>query len=180
MCVFVGKGFLDELAKIVGRKVPEVYANTENLGLKKSEGSRDNRGIMSWATGDSGKRSCIWEESGKRIKHTRNWKRRLEGMNVGKKLNQSIWEKSDFVLKVWKFAEFVLPLVPGMYCLLFQDSSLFTEPTPAVPSILSLDVSSRVSFDSLLLPWLWQPRCSSLGSYSISFFLCWPFIQTLP
>lgn len=59
VCVFVGKGFSDELAKIMGRKVPEVYANTENSGVKKSEGSRDNRGVMSRATGDSGKRSCI-------------------------------------------------------------------------------------------------------------------------
>ena len=72
MCVFVGKGSSDELAKIMGRKVPEVYANTENSGVKKSEGSRDNSGVMSRATGDSGKNSCIWEESGKRIKHTRN------------------------------------------------------------------------------------------------------------
>lgn len=63
---------MDELAKIMGRKVPEVYANTENSGVKKREGSRDNRGVMSWATGDSGKRSGKREESGKRIKHTRN------------------------------------------------------------------------------------------------------------
>lgn len=63
---------MDELAKIMGRKVPEVYANTENSGVKKREGSRDNRGVMSWATGDSGKRSGKTEESGKRIKHTRN------------------------------------------------------------------------------------------------------------
>ena len=95
--------------------------------IKKREGSRDNRGVMSWATGDSGKRSGKREESGKRIKHTRNWKRRLEGMKVGKKLNQSIWEKSDFVLQVWKFAEFVLHIpASSPWNVLFSFPGLFT------------------------------------------------------
>lgn len=35
------------------KRVPEVYVVIENSRVKKSDGSRGNRGIMSWATLDT-------------------------------------------------------------------------------------------------------------------------------
>lgn len=68
LCVYLlAKAFQMSWQRLWEGKCQKSMPTLRTGRLKGSEGSRDNRGVMSRATGDSGKRSCIWEESGKRI-----------------------------------------------------------------------------------------------------------------